>query len=174
MLVVLGGTIYRAAIADERARRWPAKALAVAVVFTVLGLVRYAQTLQQGYWAWQRDVYASIEPIEELVPDWARIGCFNAGIPGYFSQRRIINLDGLVNNAVVPYWQAKRFDQYLSDADIGIIYDEELSMARARQFSQGSPRLEEIARYPLTNYIVDTRFLWAVRHSDDRHTEPSH
>jgi len=173
VLSILGGTIYRAVSADERTRHWPVKALAVAVVFTTVGLVRYVQTWQQGYWAWQRDVYASTERIDRLVPEHVRIGAFNAGIPGYFSRRRIINLDGLVNDAVVPYWQAKRFDQYLTDANIGVIYDEELSMARARQFSQGCPRLEAIARCPLTNYIVSTRFVWELKPSGDWHKGPA-
>jgi hypothetical protein len=173
VLAISGGTIYRAASAEERSRRWPAKALAVAVVFTILGLVRYAQTLQQGYWVWQRDVYASIEPIGKILPDGARIGCFNAGIPGYFSQWRVINLDGLMNDAVVPYWRENRFDQYLSDANIGMICDEEMSMARARRFSRGFPKLEEVARYRLTNYIADTRFLWALKPSVDGRQEGS-
>jgi hypothetical protein len=161
-IIVLGGALLRAEVGDERTNRWPAKALVAATVFTILGLVRYAQTLQKGYWAWQRDVYASIEPIERALPEGTRVGCFNAGLPGYFSRLRIINLDGLVNDAVVPYWQVKQFDRYLRDAKIGVIFDEELSMARARQFSQGLQKLQEIARYPLTNYIVDTRFLWAL------------
>jgi len=171
-LVVLGGSLCRAEVDDVRMKRWPAKALAVAAVFTILGLVRYAQTLQKGYWAWQRDVYASIGSIERALPDGARVGCFNAGIPGYFSRLRIINLDGLVNDTVVPYWRAKRFDRYLADAQIGAIFDEELSMARARQFSQGLPKLEEIARYPLTNYIVGTRFLWTLKPSANQRKRP--
>jgi hypothetical protein len=165
VLIVLGSAICLTAVDGKRAKRWAARALAVAGIFTMLGLVRYAQTWQRGFWAWQRDVYTSIEPIDRALPDGARVGCFNAGIPGYFSRRRIINLDGLVNNAVVPYWQEKRFEQYLSDAHIGFIYDERLSMARARQFSQGSPELEEITRHPLTNYIIDTRFLWTLKPS---------
>jgi hypothetical protein len=170
VLVVLGGVLCRAEIGNVRVAHWRARAFAVAAVFTLLGLVRYAETLQHGYWAWQRDVYASIEPIERALPEGTRVGCFNAGLPGYFSRLRIINLDGLVNDAVVPYWRAKQFDRYLADARIAIIYDEELSMARARQFSQGLPKLEEIARYPLSNYIVDTRYLWTVKPPADQKT----
>jgi hypothetical protein len=163
VLVVLGSAICLTAIDTARAKRWAFKALVAASVLTVVGLVRYAQTWQYGFWAWQRDVYTAIEPVDRALPLGARVGCFNAGIPGYFSRRQIINLDGLVNNAVVPYWQAKRFEQYLSDAHIGFIYDEKLSMERARQFSQGSPELEEISRHPLTNCIVETRFLWTLK-----------
>jgi hypothetical protein len=164
-LVALGSAIYLTAADAKRARGWALKAIVAASVLTVLGWVRYVQTWQQGFWAWQRDVYAAIEPVDRALPAGARVGCFNAGIPGYFSRRQIINLDGLVNNAVVPYWKEERFEQYLTDARIGFIYDEKLSMARARRFSQGSPELEEIIRHPLTNCIIDTRFLWTLKPS---------
>ncbi len=163
VLIVVGSAIWLTAADAERARSWAFKALVAAGIFTILGLVRYVQTWQQGFWAWQRDVYTAIEPVDRALPVGARVGCFNAGIPGYFSRRQIINLDGLVNNAVVPYWQAKRFEQYLSDARIGFIYDEWLSMRRAQRYSQGSPELVEIIRHPLTNFIIDTRFLWTVK-----------
>jgi hypothetical protein len=165
VLVVLGSAICRTAIDAERSKRWVFKAAVAAGILTILGLIRYGQTWQCGFWAWQRDVYTAIEPVDRALPAGARVGCFNAGIPGYFSRRQIVNLDGLVNDAVVPYWQARRFEQYLSDAHIGFIYDEKLSMERARQFSQGSPQLEEIIRHPLTNCIVETRFLWTLKPS---------
>jgi hypothetical protein len=165
VLVVIGSTICATAMDSERAKRWAFKALVAGGVLTVLGLVRYAQTWQYGFWAWQRDVYTAIEPVDRALPAGARVGCFNAGIPGYFSRRQIINLDGLVNDAVVPYWRARRFEQYLTDARIGFIYDENLSMERARDFSQGSPQLEEIIRHPLSNCVIDTRFLWTVKPS---------
>jgi hypothetical protein len=165
VLVVLGSAICRTAIDAERSKRWVFKAAVAAGVLTILGLARYALTWQCGFWTWQRDVYVAIEPVDRALPAGARVGCFNAGIPGYFSRRQIVNLDGLVNDAVVPYWQAKRFEQYLSDAHIGFIYDEKLSMERARQFSQASPQLQEIIRHPLTNCVVDTRFLWTLKPS---------
>ena len=165
VLIVLGSAIWLTAVDAERAKRWGFKALVAAGAFTMLGLIRYSETWRQGYWDWQRDVYTAVEPVDRALPIGARVGCFNAGISGYFSRRQIINLDGLVNNAVVPYWQAKRFEQYLSDAHIAFIYDEKFSMARARQFSQGSPKLEELFRHPLTNYIADTRFLWTLKPS---------
>jgi hypothetical protein len=81
----------------------------------------------------------------------------------------------LVNNAVVPYWQARRFEQYLADAHIGYIYDEKLSMSRAGDFSRGMPGLEEILRHPLSNCVIDTRFLWTLKPSSQppRKSSPS-
>ena len=163
VLIVVGSAIWLTAVDAERAKRWAFKALAAAGVLTMLGLVRYAQTWQRGFYAWQRDIYTAIEPVDRALPAGARVGCFNAGISGYFSRRRIINLDGLVNDAVVPYWQARRFEQYLSDARIAFICDDKLSLERTRHFSQGSPELEEIIRHPLTNCVADTRFLWTLK-----------
>jgi hypothetical protein len=173
VIAILGGVLWQTATSDDRAKTWPAKALAVAIVFTVVGLVRYGLTLEKGYWAWQRDVYASIGPVDRLTPAGARIGCFNAGIPGYYSHRKIINLDGLVNNAIVPYWRAKNFERYLIDARINAIYDEDLSLTRAEEFSHGLPELDVVARYPLTNYVVDTRYLWMLKPSGPRQEKPS-
>jgi len=160
--VVLGGAIYRAEGCEERRKRWRTQAIAVAAVFTALSLVRFVQTLHQGYWAWQRDVYASLEPVDKLLPGRPPIGCFNAGIPRYFSPMRIINLDGLTNAAVVPYWRTKQVDRYLRDAGIGIIFDDALAIERARLFMRESPRLEELAQFPMTNFVGETRFLWKL------------
>jgi hypothetical protein len=172
-IVILGGTLWQAAVADDRLKRWSSRVLVVAAVFTVVGLVRYGLTLEKGFWAWQRDVYAGIEPVDRLTPPGARIGCFNAGIPGYYSHRRIINLDGLVNNAIVPYWRTKTFNRYLVDAHISAIYDENLSLSRAKQFSGAFPNLAIVSQHPLTNCIVDTRYLWTLKPVDRRPKKPS-
>ena len=53
--------------------------------------------------------------------------------------------------------------QYLRDANIDIIYDEALSMERASVFSAGLPPMKELARFPLSNYVSETRFVWTLR-----------
>ncbi len=97
-------------------------------------LVKLAFRMPVSY-PWQRQVYLSQPRFEERIPAAARIGCFNAGIPAYFSDRAVINLDGLVNHAVVPYWREHRFDRYLVDAGIGYVIDESAAIGRAQQFS---------------------------------------
>jgi hypothetical protein len=162
-IVIFGGAIYTTASCEKQDSRVAVRVLAVAAVLTLLGLVRFSQTLQAGYWPWQRDVYAQIEPVEKILPPHAKIGCFNAGIPGYFGHRTVVNLDGLVNDAVVPYWREKRFDDYLRAAGIDAIVDEQLSLSRAKRFSRDFPPLREKARFHLTNFTSDTRFVWLLR-----------
>jgi hypothetical protein len=161
-IVVVGGAICRVEADRQRVQSWTKRALAVALVFTALGLVRYGLTFQKGFWAWQRDVYASLGRVAELTPAEAKIGCFNAGVPSYFGQRRVVNLDGLVNDAVVPYWRSKTFSRYLADAEIAFVFDDARSLERAGRFSQGFPAMKAIAQHPLTYCISDTQYLWEL------------
>lgn len=111
---------------------------------------------------WQRDVYISQPKFEAMIPLQARIGCFNAGIPAYFSDRTVINLDGLVNNSVYPYWKSHTFNQYLSDQKIAYIIDESDSISRAQTFSSTQLPLSPLASAPLRGWMHPTRWLWRV------------
>ena len=120
------------------------------------------QTVRCGYWAWQRDVYASIPQVEAMLPDDCPRGCLNAGLPGYFGRKPVVNLDGLVNLSAVPYWQDGRMDEYLRASGIEIIVDERRSFGRMQRFMQCPPRLETLGRFPLSNWDGD-RFVWRCR-----------
>ena len=111
---------------------------------------------------WQRDVLRSVATFELYIPADARVGCFNAGIPAYFGKRVVINLDGLVNHAVHPYWRAHRFERYLLDADIAYVADEEGALGRAARFSSGRLPLAPITSATLTGWPTERRVLWLV------------
>jgi hypothetical protein len=70
-----------------------------------------------------------------------RIGAWNAGIISAFSTRDVINLDGLVNNAVTPYILGDRLHCYLLDAPIDYVFDWETMLddryARMGGYSSG-------------------------------------
>ncbi|MEO5930726.1 MAG: hypothetical protein ABIR47_12390 [Candidatus Kapaibacterium sp.] len=114
---------------------------------------------------WQRDVYASQPVFESRVPPGEPIGCFNAGIPAYFSPRRVVNLDGLVNHSVLPYWKAGNFSAYLRDQGIAYIADEEESMRRGMQFSSMPVNVVPLDSAVLTGWSSTYRRLLYV---DDR------
>jgi len=111
---------------------------------------------------WQRDVLASLPAFEARIPPDARVGCFNAGVPAFFGARTVINLDGLVNHAVVPYWRARRFEEYLRDARIAFIADEEGALRRARLFSSADLPLAPVGSIALTGWPTSRRYLWRV------------
>ena len=52
-----------------------------------------------------------------------RIGGWNSGIPGYFTDGRIINLDGLVNDQIYPYALKGEVVEYIDSARIKYIVD---------------------------------------------------
>jgi hypothetical protein len=111
---------------------------------------------------WQWDFYNSQAEFEKLVPPGEPIGCFNAGIPGFFSQRRIVNLDGLVNDSVVPYFRTRTLDRYFHDEGIHYLADETFCLERAAPFLSGPVRLRPLASVPLRNWYAPRRFLWRV------------
>jgi hypothetical protein len=134
--------------------------LAVAMVAVVIGVRFWAAPFVP--FPWQRDVLASLPAFESRVPPGARVGAFNAGIPAYFGTRAVVNLDGLVNHSVVPYWRDRRFPDYVRDAHISYVADEEGALRRARLFSSRDLPLREVGSVTLTGWTTGRRVLWRV------------
>jgi hypothetical protein len=150
-----------ASILLERLRpQWvkPLLGLTVAALGVAL-LVRFAGLRSYPH---QREVYATQAKFDALLPDGERIGCFNAGIPGYFGKHVVINLDGLVNNALYDYYRRRALDQYLSDAHIRYIADETVALERGMRFTQARPRLSIVAKEPMPGWSSQFRYLWRV------------
>jgi hypothetical protein len=70
-----------------------------------------------------------------------RIGAWNTGIISAFSTKDVINIDGLVNNAVTPYILGDRLHCYFLDAPIDYVFDWETMLddryARMGGYSSG-------------------------------------
>jgi hypothetical protein len=111
---------------------------------------------------WQRGFYSSQAEFERLVPPGEAIGCFNAGIPAFFGRRRIVNLDGLVNTSVVPYYRARNLERYFVDEGIHYIADESRGLDRAALFMGRPLRLRPLASVPLQGTFAPRRWLWRV------------
>jgi hypothetical protein len=144
-------------------RYWPSRArLLVGASVVVLGLALIGRFVSLSSYPHQRDVYATQAKFDAIVPDGELIGCFNAGIPGYFSQRTIVNLDGLVNNTLFPYYKRKEFDVYLRDARVRYIVDEEIAVERGKLFTKQPLQLTEVAKEPMPSWHSGYRVLWKV------------
>jgi hypothetical protein len=118
-------------------------------------------------YAWQRDFYNSEPDFEKQVPPGEAIACFNAGIPAFFGQRRIVNLDGLVNDSVVPYFRARKLERYFRDEGIHYLADEPYYLKRAAPFMSRPIRLHPLAYVPLRDWHEPEerqprRWLWRV------------
>ncbi|MEM7583770.1 MAG: hypothetical protein AAF560_10355 [Acidobacteriota bacterium] len=77
-------------------RRWVVAALIVAIlVSTAVNTARFRH--QQGRFS-EEPLYAAACWIRAHLPADARVGAWNAGILAFFSDRQVVNLDGLVNS----------------------------------------------------------------------------
>jgi len=136
---------------------------ALLVVLLLAALARFCVDYRAGTYPWQRDVYTSQQVIDRTIPPGARIGCFNAGIPAYFSDRFIINLDGLVNHAIHPYYLNRNVDEYLRLNRIDYICDEDLAMDRAAGFMSRPLDKQDLGTFPLTRWPSKVRHVWRLR-----------
>ena len=159
LVVFLAAMASLARLAGRGARGF-GLGIAVAAIAVVLGLRFWSAPFVP--FPWQRDVLASLPAFEARVPAGARMGAFNAGIPAFFGSRAVVNLDGLVNHAVLPYWRERRFPDYVRDAHIAYVVDEEGALGRARLFSPRDLPLREVGSVTLTGWTTGRRVLWKV------------
>jgi hypothetical protein len=94
----------------------------------VLGLGFVVVLFFSGWAVWSqpfRIAYRSIfmEDIVNRIPAGERVGAFNSGYLQYFTDRKVINLDGLVNNEVLPYYRENKGLEYFRNRNIGWLVD---------------------------------------------------
>lgn len=106
--------------------RWRAGVVASAAVLALIVAASAAKsraTYSDGWYGLQTDMLEAARWIDTETPPDARVGAFNSGIIGYFSNRTTVNLDGVMNpdaldaikdRRVVAYMQERRIT-YLAD-----------------------------------------------------------
>jgi hypothetical protein len=114
----------------------------------LLGNVALGATLAVNGWLATRECPATEQAWNLRGSEWlaqnrpaGRIGAWNAGIISAFSSQDVINIDGLVNNAVTPYILRDRLHCYFLDARIDYVFDWETMLddryARMGGYSSG-------------------------------------
>ncbi len=78
----------------------------------------------------------------------------------YMSEKKVINLDGLVNNAVVPYLKERRLWDYIEEREIAYIVDSDYSIMKDYRdfYGPGWKANEHLLRI---DTIDDPRVSWA-------------
>jgi len=64
-----------------------------------------------------------LEVINKQIPAADRVGAFNSGYCQYFTDQKVINLDGLVNNEVLSYYKEKKGLEYFRKKNIRWLVD---------------------------------------------------
>ena len=71
-----------------------------------------------------------VDWIQAQTPSDATIGVFNCGAIGYFSDRRVVNLDGKVNPRAFEALRAGDIRRYISEQGIDYVIDHEWILGR--------------------------------------------
>ena len=103
------------------------KLMKIKVLFmSVTGLLIFLYLYLYGYdvlYPWQVEQAKMALILRNYVPSKERVGSFNAGIYGYLSGIRVVNLDGVTNHRVLPYLETNRLYEYLKKNNIKYIVD---------------------------------------------------
>jgi hypothetical protein len=118
---VFGAGLLAKWVAAFRARR------SFIVVCVVLGLVAVGQAWRdfgrRGRYWFQADQLAAARWIAVNTPEDDVVGSWTAGIYGYFSQRCVVNLDGVVNWDAIYAYQARDLYGYMLEQRIRWLVD---------------------------------------------------
>lgn len=96
------------------------KYLIIIIPFLLWSEAQYSKRYMNGYLAYQ-----ATEKFHPHLSQSDKIGSFNAGIisASLGSKGTLINLDGVVNNEIIPYLKEKNLDSYLLNKNIKYLID---------------------------------------------------
>jgi hypothetical protein len=72
---------------------------------------------------WQADMMAASDWIRANLPKDRVVGSFSAGVLGYFSDRKVVNLDGVINNSAFHATMEQRLSDYICAQGIRTLAD---------------------------------------------------
>jgi hypothetical protein len=136
MIVVLSATLAATAIGYLGRRLAAATHLPRLALAGLAALALWhAQDAVRFYWdgvkperdwnrSWNEESYAAAQWIRANLPDGVLVGSWNAGVIGYYAERPVVNLDGLINSFdYLPYLAERRFADYIREQGIQYLSD---------------------------------------------------
>jgi hypothetical protein len=164
VIITLVATLSAAAVSHVGTRLVPAAARGrVATVLIALLVAVHAAQMVRFHWdgerhirnwnlSWNDDAYLAAAWINENLPEDALIGSWNAGVLGYYTERPVINLDGLINDfELYEYIRDGRIVDYIRDKRIQYVADmylEETGVLEVMEHEEVYSRHSEFMRRP--------------------------
>jgi len=136
ILVVLTSTLLASALSYTAQRFLSRKhsLLALSAVMVIFYVFHGQQSIRY-YWniespaydwrlSWNDESYMAAQWLNKNISENAIVGSWNAGVIGYYSRQRVVNLDGLINSfSLVPYIAEDNVAQYIIDEGIEYLSD---------------------------------------------------
>ncbi len=120
-------------------------------VIVALFAAHGALTLVVGEWPWAGEMLDSARWLRDNTGDDHAAAAFNAGIIGYYSGRRVVNLDGAVNNAAYDALRRKDLMGLMRQAKVTRYLDfEPMMLGQFRPFL--GPLAKRVKMQPVLRY----------------------
>lgn len=147
----------------QRINTQKVKRMALFFYFVIL-----TNSLLAGWFAWQQhqgatrthiehaDLYQTANWIRNHLPENIIIGSWNAGILSYYSQRTVVNLDGVMNDAAIEVLKQKKLSSYIEHRHISFLIDleSEINKFMNRFSGQVNWRKNYVELYRLGHIVV--------------------
>jgi hypothetical protein len=157
--VLVSGPLFAAGLTSPLGRRYGR------FVGVLLSLILFGQALKmlaEPEYVWQSDMRTGADWLAGNTASDEVIGAFNAGIYAYYSERRVLSLDGLVDWSAIEARQQNRLLDYFVERGGDLIIDHQ---AYAESFATffGSRELQAVETLPVANTDYGPITIYAVR-----------
>lgn len=132
IIILFAQVVLKFAIIEKSLEKYSA----TAIVLLICTFVYYGSYLFIRMPS-QLDLYDSAKWISKNLPLDAKVASFNSGIIGYFSDRFVMNSDGLANNSALIAKQKKQLWQLFEENKINYIVDYEIALTYRHNLSLG-------------------------------------
>ncbi len=93
------------------------------LTLAILYLLQWGQVFSERHKNQNLTFHKMVTVVDNKCPSDAVIGCFQSGILGYYSNRRVVNLDGVVNQEALAAMKGNRLGEYVAREGITYIAD---------------------------------------------------
>ncbi len=124
----------------QLSRKWMLAGLGTLLYFAFSAAVFW----QVGFYPWQREMRQASVWIDQNIPRSSTVGSFNAGIYAFYSGKRVVGLDGVVNHAAFEAIKSRDVLHYLQMNDIEFLVDYDSAIKREYAVFMGPGYPEEL------------------------------
>ncbi len=157
---VAAGPLWAAGLAAPMGRRLGLWAMAA---FGLIVIAQSIKMIDEPEYKWQGDMRAGAEWLAQNVDATETVGAFNAGIYSYYSERRVLSLDGLVDWGAIEARQEKRLLDYFVSRGGTLLIDHEAYAIGSFSPFFGSRTLESVAEPSVADAMYGPIVVYRVK-----------